>query len=50
MFVAKLSHNISIGKMTDGEPISPEFFEGISGTLCGDFIQFSPVAGGIFES
>ena len=49
-FMAKLSHNISIGKMKDGEADSPYSFWGISVILCGDFFQFPPVAGGVSDA
>ena len=49
-FMAKLSRNISIGKMTDGGPISPDSFGGICIILCGDFFQFPPVAGGASDA
>ena len=43
-FLAKLSRNISIGKMEDGMLPSPHSFGGISVILCRDFFQFPPVA------
>ena len=49
-FMAKLSCNISIGKMTDGNTPSPDSFGGISVILCGDFFQFPPVAGGVSDA
>lgn len=43
-FLAKLSQNISIGKMAEEDIPSPHSFRGISVILCGDFFQFPPVA------
>ena len=43
-FLAKLSCNISIGKMVEGQPTSNYSFGGISVIMCGDFHQFPPVA------
>ena len=43
-FLAKLSHNISIGKMTEGGIPSAHSFGGANIILCGDFFQFLPVA------
>lgn len=43
-FLAKLSRNISIGKMLEGSAVSPQSFGGINVILCGDFHQFPPVA------
>jgi len=43
-FLAKLSRNISVGKMVEGETPSSHSFGGISVILCGDFFQFPPVA------
>ena len=43
-FLAKLSCNISIGKMSEGQEPSPHSFRGVSVILCGDFFQFPPVA------
>ena len=50
MFLAKLSHNISIGKITDNENPSPDSFGGISIILCGNFFQFPPVVGGVSDA
>ena len=49
-FLAKLSRNISIGKMSDREDPSPDSFGGISVILCGDFFQFPPVVGGVSDA
>lgn len=49
-FLAKLSRNISIGKMTDNKNPSPDSFGGISVILCGDSFQFPPVVGGISDA
>jgi len=43
-FLAKLSRNISVGKMVEGETPSSHSFGGISIILCGDFFQFPLVA------
>ena len=43
-FLAKLSHNISIGKMVEGQPASNYSFGRISVIMCGDSHQFPPVA------
>ena len=43
-FLAILSHNISIGKMVEGQPSKNKSFGGINVILCGDFHQFPPVA------
>ena len=43
-FLAKLSRNISIGKMEEGGVPSQHSFRGVSVILCGDFFQFPPVA------
>ena len=43
-FLAKLSRNISIGKMVEGQPASNYSFGGISIIMCGDFHQFPPVS------
>ena len=43
-FLAKLSCNIAIGKMVEGEDPSAHSFGGISVIPCGDFFQFPPVA------
>ncbi|KIM52121.1 hypothetical protein SCLCIDRAFT_41067, partial [Scleroderma citrinum Foug A] len=42
-FLARLSRNISIGKMAEGELPSCHSFGGISVILCSDFFQFLPV-------
>jgi len=43
-FLAKLSRNIGVGKMVEGQPVSNHSFSGISVIMCGDFHQFPPVA------
>ena len=43
-FLARLSRNISIGKMAEGELPSCHSFSGVSMILCSDFFQFLPVA------
>lgn len=49
-FLAKLSRNIGIGKMVEGEQPSPHSFGGASVIKCGDFFQFPPVACGEAEA
>ena len=49
-FLARLSHNIAIGKMIEGKPPSPHSFGGLSIIKCGDFFQFPPVTGGEKEA
>jgi hypothetical protein len=49
-FLAKLSRNISIGKMVEGQPPSTHSFGGISVLMCSDFHQFPPVAVGPSEA
>lgn len=44
LFLARLSHNIAVGKMAEGGTASPHSFGGISVIMCGDFHQFPPVA------
>lgn len=49
-FLAKLSKNIGVGKMTAGASASSESFGGINVIMCGDFHQFPPVAVGPSEA
>ena len=43
-FLAVLSHNISIAKMVQGQPVKSKSFGGINVILYSDFYQFPPVA------
>ena len=49
-FFAKLSRNIAIGEMVEGQPPSPHLFGGISIIVCGNFFQFPPVACSLSEA
>ncbi|KIK14205.1 hypothetical protein PISMIDRAFT_17458 [Pisolithus microcarpus 441] len=48
-FLARLSHNIAIAKMTEGGIPSSDSFGGVSVIMCGNFHQFPPVAVGASE-
>ncbi len=43
-FLSLLSRNIGVGKQTPGVPNSDFSFGGVNVILCGDFLQFQPVA------
>ncbi|KIK22945.1 hypothetical protein PISMIDRAFT_101620, partial [Pisolithus microcarpus 441] len=43
-FLAKLSRNITVGKMAEGKAASSASFGGINVIMCSDFHQFPPVA------
>ncbi|KIK25555.1 hypothetical protein PISMIDRAFT_96710, partial [Pisolithus microcarpus 441] len=49
-FLAKLSRNIAVGKMTDAGAVTAHSFGGINVIMCGDFHQFPPVAVGPSEA
>lgn len=49
-FLAKLSHNITIAKLVEGQRPSTHSFGGINVIMCGDFHQFPPVAVGATEA